>query len=167
MRRSITLGLLLGVAILLSSSIPALADAEQFQTGHDIHVAADQSTGDVTCLNCSIYIRGKVSGDAFALHGDVVVESGGELAGDVSTLLGDIRVADGAKIGGDVASIAGSVRKQPTGLIGGEVASLSGSAWLLLICLVPLVFLGAIVGLIIWLVQRSHKPVGLPLRTSV
>ena len=126
--------------------------------GHDIHIASDQRAGDLTCINCSIYVRGNVAGDAFALNGDVVVETGGELAGDVSTIHGDVRVADGAKIGGDVAAIAGAVRKQSTAEIGGDTTSMAG-AWLtLLVFLVPILLLGGIAVLIAWIVQRAMKP---------
>lgn len=141
------------------------ANPEQFQMGHDIHVAADQTTGDLTCLNCSIYVRGKVSGDVFVLNGDVVVESGGQLAGDVSSLRGDVRVADGAQIAGDVAAIAGNVRKQPSAMIGGDVASLNGIGWVLLVFLVPIVILGGIIALVVWLVQRNRRPVPVGVRT--
>ena len=165
MLRTLVLGFTFSFAMLLMTSSMARADAEQFQMGHDIHVSENQSTGDLTCFNCSIYVRGRVKGNAFVLNGDFVVEEGGELAGDVSTLRGDIRVADGAKIAGDVAAVAGTVRKQPAGVIGGEVASLGGTGWLLLVILVPIFFLGGVIALIVWLLQRNHAPSGVPVRT--
>ena len=165
MLRTLVLGFTFSLAMLVLTSPMARADAEQFQMGHDIHVSENQSTGDLTCFNCSIYVRGKVKGDAVVLNGDLVVEQGGELAGDVTTLRGDIRIADGAKIAGDVTSVAGTVRKQPAGIIGGEVASLGGTGWLLLIVMVPVFLLGGLIALIDWLLQRNHAPSGVPVRT--
>jgi hypothetical protein len=163
--------LFLGIApkicflLLLAASTIAMAEPEQFQMGHDIHVAAGQKTGDLTCLNCSIYIRGEVAGDAFALNGDVVLETGAQLAGDVTTIHGDARVADGAQVAGDVVSMGGTVRKQPLGAIAGDVSSMSGGGWVFLIFLVPLIIIGAIIALIVWLVQRNRQPAGIPVRT--
>jgi hypothetical protein len=154
------------VLLLMGNYAAASTDPSQFQMGHDIHVAADQTTGDLACFNCSIYIRGKTSGDAFVLNGDVVVEPGGQLAGDVSTLRGDVRVADGGQIGGDVATVAGTVRRQPSALIGGDVAALNGIGWVFLVFLVPLAILGGVIALIVWLVQRNRQPVHVGVRTS-
>lgn len=152
-------------AFLLAASATAIASPEQTQMGHDIHVAADQKTGDLTCLNCSIYIRGEVAGDAFALNGDVVLETGAKIAGDITTLHGDARIADGSQVAGDVTSIGGTVRKQPAAAIAGDVSSMSGSGWLLLIFLVPIAILGAIIALVVWLVQRSRQNARVPVRT--
>jgi hypothetical protein len=165
MLRSVPVPVVLCFVFLLGATVTALAAPEQFQMGHDIHVAADQKTGDLTCLNCSIYIHGEVTGDAFAWNGDVILENGAQLAGDITTLHGGARLADGAKVAGDVTSIGGTVRKQPSAAIGGDVSSMSGSGWIFLIFLVPLAFLGAIIALIVWLVQRNRQTAGVPLRT--
>ncbi len=56
------------LAILLivpSIALPALGFAEhtheRFQMNRDIHVEQNDKTGDLTCLNCSVYIRGEVA----------------------------------------------------------------------------------------------------------
>jgi len=55
------------VILLMTSAIalPALGFAERsherFQMNRDIHVEQNDKTGDLTCLNCSVYIRGSVS----------------------------------------------------------------------------------------------------------
>jgi hypothetical protein len=158
-------GALLCSALLLGTTASALASPEQFQMGHDIHVAADQNVGDLTCLNCSIYVRGEVAGDAFALNGNVVLETGAQLTGDVTIIHGDARVGDGAQVAGDVTTIGGTVRKQPAAEVGGDVSSMSGSGWVLLIFLVPLIIIGAIIALVVWLVQRSRQNARVPVRT--
>jgi hypothetical protein len=165
MLRSFCGSLVICIGFLLGASAAALAAPEQFQMGHDIHIAADQKTGDVSCLNCSIYIHGEVAGDAFALNGDVVLETGAQLAGDITTLHGDARLADGSKVSGDVTSIGGTVRKQPLAAISGDVSSMSGSGWVLLVFLVPVAILGAIIALVVWLVQRSRQNAAIPVRT--
>jgi hypothetical protein len=165
MLRSLSAPLVICIAFLLGASATALASPEQFQMGHDIHVAADQKTGDLTCLNCSIYVHGEVTGDAFALNGDIILETGGQIAGDITTLHGDARLADGSKLAGDVTSIGGTVRKQPSAQIGGDVSSMGGSGWVFLIFLVPVAILGGIIALVVWLVQRSRHNAGIPVRT--
>jgi len=57
------------VILLMTSAIalPALGFAERsherFQMNRDIRVEQNDKTGDLTCLNCSVYIRGEVAGD--------------------------------------------------------------------------------------------------------
>jgi hypothetical protein len=142
------------------TSVLARADANQdrFQTGRDIRVEADERVGDLTCLNCSIYVRGQVAGDIFTLHGNVVVYQGGQIAGDIAALAGNVRLETGTQVGGDVASIGGSVRRDPGAMVGGDLSSMAGAGWVLGIILVPLLFLGGIIALIVWLVQRNRRP---------
>ncbi len=151
----------LGVLLLLSiSSLTAMAkdSPERTQFGRDIRVEAGEKTGDLTCINCSIHVRGEASGDVTAIHGNIMVESGGSVAGDVTAVWGDVRAESGSQIAGDLATVAGAVRRQPGSNVSGDVASLEGVKWLLAILLPPLVFIGLIIALIIWLVQRSHRP---------
>jgi len=151
---------ILVLSLLALAVTPALAASspEQFRFGHDIHVAAGETFGDVTCLNCSIYIRGTVTGDVFALNGEVVVETGAQLKGDIATLRGDVRLADQASVGGDVAAIAGTVRKQESATVGGDIASLGGPGWTFLVFVVPLAFLGALLAFIVWIISRLATP---------
>lgn len=59
------------------SAIAAASDAPaRFQMNRDIRIEQGERAGDVSCLNCSVYIRGEVAGDVFALHGNIVVETG-------------------------------------------------------------------------------------------
>lgn len=125
---------------------------------HDIRVEPGDKVGDVSCLNCSVYIRGQVTGDVFALHGNVVVESGGSVAGDVSTLIGDVRIESSSNIGGDISAIGGAVRRQPQATVGGDVSAMEGTGTMLLIFFLPLAMLAAMVAFIIWLVQRNRRP---------
>src|SRR2546425_10806459 len=124
------------LAILLivpSIALPALGFAEhtheRFQMNRNIHVEQNDKTGDLTCLNCSVYIRGEVAGDIFTLNGRVVLEQGAQVSGDVATLIGDVRLDDGAKIAGDVAAIGGNVCPRPQTRDGGGVSSSRGAAW--------------------------------------
>jgi hypothetical protein len=145
---------------------PALAFAERsherFQFNRDIHVEQNDKTGDVTCLNCSVYIRGEVAGDVFAMNGRVVVEQGAQVSGDVATLIGDVRLDEGSKIGGDVAAIGGIVRRNPEATIAGDVSSMAGGGWVLLAFLVPLVVLIGFIVLIVWLIRRIRRPDQVP-----
>jgi hypothetical protein len=154
------------LVVLLAVLAPALAFAERsherFQFNRDIHVEQNDKTGDVTCLNCSVYIWGEVAGDIFALNGRVVLEQGAQVSGDVATLIGDVRLDDGSKIGGDVAAIGGAVRRSPQATITGDVSSMAGGGWILLAFLVPLLVLIAFIAFIVWLIRRIRRPDPVP-----
>jgi hypothetical protein len=125
-------------------------------------VQPGEHTADVTCLGCSIYFSGKAAGDVTAIHGNVVIESGAEVAGDVTAVWGNVRTESATQIAGDITAIAGSARRDPQSTASGEVTSLEGSKWLLAIVVPPLLFLGAIIALIIWLVQRNRGSAPVP-----
>jgi len=147
--------------MMVSGLATAQENPSRSQTNRDIRVEPGQKAGDLSCMNCSIYIRGDVAGDVFAFHGNVVIDSGASVAGDIATLFGDIRVANGGSVAGDVAAIGGAVRRQPQAVIAGDVTSLEGKGWLLLLLLCPLVILGLMIALIVWLVHlyRGRRPV--------
>jgi hypothetical protein len=143
------------VAALCSLSF-AKNNPEQTQFGHDIRIEAGQKVGEVTCINCSVYMAGESAGEVTALHGNVEVETGGSIAGDVTAVWGDVRMQSGAQIAGDVTAVGGSVRRTAQSSIAGDVTSLEGTKWVLAVVLPPLFILGLIVALIIWLIQRSR-----------
>jgi flagellar biogenesis protein FliO len=61
-------------------------------------------------------------------------------------------------VSGDVTVFGGKVRRDPSATVGGEVTNMSGAGWMILIVVLPLVFLGAIIALIVWLVRRLMRP---------
>lgn len=161
--------LLLSLLLILSGvSVAATPkkNPERTQFGRDIRVEIGDETGELTCMNCSIYIRGKVDGDATALHGNILVEPGAEVTGEATTLLGSIRVEQGASISGDATAIAGSVRTQADGKIGGDRTSFEGGQWVAALLVPPVLVLGLIIGLIIWLVQRNRRLAGMPVEQT-
>jgi hypothetical protein len=148
-----------GLLCLASSSIAQRTmKSDQTHFGHTIRVAENDQEAEVTCIGCSIYIRGQVAGDATAIGGSIYVEGQGQVAGDVTTVGGSIRLDGTAKVSGDVTSVAGEVRRATGAQVGGDVTSIGGGIWLPLLLLFPLVFLGLLVWLIVWLVQRSRRP---------
>jgi hypothetical protein len=151
------------ILCVLAVSIYALAkdNPEQTQFGHDVRVEAGEKVGDVTCINCSVYIAGESMGEVTTVHGNVVLETGGLIGGDVTAVWGDVRMQSGAQIGGDVTAVAGGVRRASQSLIGGDVTSLEGTRWVLAIIIPPLFIIGLIVALVIWLVQRNRRPAAL------
>ena len=132
------------------------ADITQF--GHDIHVQPDQTVGDLTCFNCSIYVRGQVAGDVTAILGRILIDEDAQVAGDATSIGGDIRIGHGAKIAGDLTAVAGSVNRQPDASVAGDVTSLGGVWWLVLIFGAPLILLGLVIAFIVWLVRRGATP---------
>lgn len=146
-------------SLLLACSLPLFAakSADRTQFGRDIRVQPGEHTGDVTCVNCSIYFAGQAAGDVTAFHGNVVIESGAEVAGDVTAIWGNVRTENSTQIAGDLTAIAGAARRDPQSTASGDVTSMEGTKWLLAIVVPPLVFLGGIIALIIWLVQRNRS----------
>jgi len=136
--------------------------SDVFHWGRDITIREGESAQDVTCMFCSIFVRGQVGGDVAAFGGRVVVE--GTVQGDVSAFGGDLRLAGSGKVNGDVAVFGGRLARDPQGSVGGEIAVFEGKVWLLLIFGLPLVLLAGLAWLIAWLLQRSRRPAAIPAR---
>lgn len=152
-------------ALLLLMTTPALAaeaNADRFQMNHDIRIQPNDQVGDVTCINCSVYVLGRVAGDVTTINGNIVVEQSATISGDVTAVRGNARIENGTQVGGDLTAIAGTVRRDPQATIGGDVTSMGGGGWVFLVFLLPFAFLGGIIALIIWLIQRSRRPAPVP-----
>ncbi len=86
------------------------------------------------------------------------MEDQAQVAGDVSIFGGDARLDRGARVAGDVSVFGGQVRRDPQAAIAGDVTSFGGHGWLLPILLMPIVLLGLLVALVVWIVQRTRRP---------
>jgi hypothetical protein len=150
------------VMLLTPPAMLAEGDADRFQINHDIHIQPDDEVGDVTCVNCSVYVLGKVSGDVTTVNGNIVAEAGANISGDVTAVRGNARIENGTQVAGDLTAIAGSVRRDPQATVGGNVTSMGGGGWIFLVLLLPFAVLGGIIALIIWLIQRSRRPATVP-----
>jgi hypothetical protein len=146
------------VSALLAAPALAQRSSDRVEINHDIFVEPGQKSGDLVCINCSIFVRGEVAGDVVTIHGNVVIEQGAHVAGDVTTVLGNLRVQGAAQIGGDAVAVGGTVRNEPQASIGGDITSLGGAGWTVLIILLPLAFLGGFIALIVWLIARVRRP---------
>jgi hypothetical protein len=153
------------LAVLLAPSTTLAANADRFQFNHDIRIQPNDEVGDVTCINCSIHVLGRVSGDVTTVNGNIVAEQGAAISGDVTAVRGDARIENGAQVAGDLTAIAGTVRRDPQATVGGDVTSMGGGGWVFLVFLLPFAVLGGIVALIIWLIQRSRQPAPVPAYT--
>ncbi len=141
-------------------SIVALADDahERTQVGHNIGIGPDDEVSDATCFGCSVRVRGHVSGDVTVFGGSILVEDKGQIAGDATAFGGDVRLDKAVNVGGDVTVFGGRVRRDSGATVGGDVTNMGGPGWIVLIVLAPLVFFGAFVALIVWLVRRLLRP---------
>ncbi len=145
------------VILTLALSTAALAqkpDEDRVEFGRNITIQAGQTSGDISCFNCSVYVRGRVNGDIAVFGGRVVVE--GSVKSDIAVFWGTVRIEDGAQAGGDVAVFGGAIRRAPTAAIHGEVVSF-GRGWVLLPVIVMVVIVWLIVALIVWLVTRNRR----------
>jgi hypothetical protein len=76
----------------------------------------------------------------------------------VSIFGGDVRLDRGVRIAGDVSVFGGQIHRDPQATVSGDVTSFGGHGWLLPILLAPIVLLGLLVALIVWIVQRTRRP---------
>jgi hypothetical protein len=156
---------LLVIFLTPSTILAAEANADRFQMNHDIQIQPDDKVGDVTCINCSVYVRGQVSGDVTTINGNIIAERGASIAGDVTAVRGNARIENGAQVAGDLTTVAGTVRRNPQATVAGDVTSLGGGGWVFLVFLLPFAVLGGIIALMIWLIQRSRRPAPVPAYT--
>ncbi|MGH9546733.1 MAG: hypothetical protein ACRD23_16120 [Terriglobales bacterium] len=154
------------VAIFLLPSLKLAAEAnpDRVQFNHDIRIEANDNVGDVTCIFCSVHVRGHVSGDVTAIAGSVFAEQGASIAGDVTAVGGSARVENDAQLAGDLTTIGGTLHRDPQATVAGDITTIGGAGggWIFLIFLLPFLFLGGIIALIIWLIQRSRHPAPVP-----
>jgi hypothetical protein len=152
--------------LLLLLLLPAYAenDPDRTQVGDDIHVRQGESVGDLTCFNCSIYVSGKVAGDVTTFHGRILLEDNAQVAGDVTAFLGDVRLESGTNVAGDLTTFGGTLHRGTATQVAGDVSEFRGAGWVILIFGLPLLFLGGIVALIVWLLQRNQRPAAAPAR---
>lgn len=154
---------LFSMLLCLSLSTLAFADNahERTQMGHNITVAEGEHVNEATCFGCSVRVRGQVDGDVTAFGGSIIVENGASVGGDATTFGGDVRLDKDVKLSGDVTVFGGRLRRDPGATVGGDVTNFGGPAWILLIFVLPLMFLGAFIALVVWLIRKLLR-VALP-----
>jgi hypothetical protein len=145
-------------AVALSSTAFASSSPDRTQFGHNISIGPGEEVSDVTCFACSVRVRGHVSSDVTTFGGTIVVEDQGEISGDITSFGGDVRLDKEGKVGGDITVFGGRLHRDAAATVGGDVTNFSGTGWLFLVFGLPLVMLGAIIALIIWLIRRLMRP---------
>lgn len=93
--------------------------ADSFSVGNLEVAAGTTRQGPLAVARGNLDVRGRVEGSVLALHGDVVVHSGGHVTGDVSAIDGKVRVSGGI-VDGNIRSV--------TGVAGGFLARAAGRA---------------------------------------
>jgi len=132
---------------------------ERAQFGHDITIGADERASEATCFGCSVRIRSHVDGDVTTFDRSVVIEQDGSVGGDTTVFGRDMRLDEGATAK-DVSVFGGRVRRDPGAKVEGDITNFAGGAglWLFLVFGLPLVLLGAVIALIVWLVRKFTRP---------
>jgi len=151
---SITFAAFVLTLALSTSAFAQKPDEDRAEFGHNITIQAGQTSGDIACFSCSVYVRGRVNGDIAVFGGRVVVE--GSVKSDIAVFWGTARLEDGAQAGGDVAVFGGTIRRAPTAVIRGETISF-GRVWILLPVVILVVIVWLIIALIVWLVTRNRS----------
>jgi predicted acyltransferase (DUF342 family) len=153
---------LFSACVLVCLAVPtttfAASRADRTSWGHNISVGPNEQVADVTCIACSIRVRGQVAGDVTTVGGSVLVEDQGQVAGDVTAVAGNVELDKQVKVAGDLTVVGGDLRRDTQANIAGDVTSLGGHGWIVPILLAPFVILGLLVAFIVWLVQRARRP---------
>jgi hypothetical protein len=151
---------LLYVVFIVAFSSAAFADSprDRTQVGSNISVGPEEEVSEATCFGCSIRVRGHVSGDVTVFGGTLVVEEQGQIGGDATVFGGNVRIEKEVKIHGDVTVFGGRILRDPGAIVGGDVTTMGGPGWVFLIFLLPLIFFGVFVALIVWLIRRLLRP---------
>jgi predicted aconitase with swiveling domain len=149
--------LLLAVALLLATTLPAFAksDNDHATFGNDVTIAEGETSGDIACVFCDVHIHGDVEGDVAVLFGKVEVDAGRSISGDVAAFGADLNLGPGATVGRDVAIAAGDVNSAPGAMIHGSSMVLPGRIWLLL-PFAPFLILIGLIWLIVYIVRRNR-----------
>lgn len=154
-----------------AASIAALAEDshDRTQFRRDITIGPNEEVTEVTCFGCSVRVRGRVAGDVTTFGGSIQIEDEGEVNGDVTTFAGGLRLDGTAKVDGDVTVFGGKLRRDSSSSVGGDVTNFGSGFWVFLIFGLPLMVLGAVIALVVWLVRlmlRRNIPAPARLRTS-
>lgn len=146
--------------LLAALATAAFADNPRDRTsfGHNITVSPNEELIEVTCFGCSVRVRGHVTHDVTVFGGSILMEDQGQIGGDATTFGGGIRLAKATKVNGDVSVFGGRIHRDPDASIGGDITNIGGPIWIVLIFGLPLVFLGAVVAFLVWLVRRLTRP---------
>jgi hypothetical protein len=146
------------VCVILLTAGFASRRADRTSWGHNITLGSQEQSADLTCFGCSIRVSGQVAGDVTAFFGNVVIEDQGEVAGDVTVFGSDIRLDQAVKVAGDVTVLGGAIRRDPQASVAGDLTTLGGRGWIIPMLLAPFVFLGLLIALVVWLIQRARRP---------
>lgn len=142
----------------LSGAAFADGSHDRTQFGHNISIGPGEEATEVTCFGCSVRVRGHVTSDVTTFGGNIVVEDQGQIGGDATTFGGYVRLDKEVKVQGDVTVFGGQIHRDATATVSGDVTNFSGTGWVLLVFGLPLVFLGALVAFVVWLVRRLMRP---------
>lgn len=80
--------------------------ADSFRLGNQEIAAGTTQQGSVAVARGTLTVRGRVTGDALVLHGDLVVYPGGSISGSAVAVDGRVRTVGGV-VEGDVRSVRG------------------------------------------------------------
>jgi hypothetical protein len=160
--RNRLLGATMACFLTLSTAAFAAAKADRTQLGRDITVGPNEEAGEVTCVGCSIRIRGQVSGDVTTVGGNIFIEDQGQVAGDVTAVAGDARLDKEVKVAGEVTVVGGELRHDPRASISGDITTVGGRGWIIPLLLAPFLILGLLIAFVVWIVQFLRRPAVVP-----
>ena len=149
--------LLLAVVLLFCVSLPAFGRSsnDRATVGSDITIAEGETSGDIACVFCTVYVHGDVRGDVAVMFGRVEVDAGHSISGDLATLGANLDLGEGATVGGDVAIVGGDANLASGAMIHGSNMVLPNRIWLLL-PFAPLLIVIGLIWLVVYLVRRNR-----------
>ena len=116
--------------------------ADSFVIGGRIVAAGDTARGVVAVARGPLEVRGRIEGNALALHGDIIIHPGGVIRGDAVAIGGHVR-ARGGIVEGEIRSVSGllpmaggSDRPEPVGAAGTLQAMKVVLGWLAILLVI-------------------------------
>jgi hypothetical protein len=88
-----------------SADVSNVPPADSFAIGGRVIPAGTTAAGSVAAANGSLEVSGHVTGNAIALHGDVIVHKGGVVDGDAVSIGGHV-LLDGGSVFGEMRSLS-------------------------------------------------------------
>ena len=110
-----------GVLLLVFLLIPSAGAQDSTHMLRNVVIDAGEQAGDVTCIGCSVRVRGAFRGDIVTIGGGIEIE--GTITGDAVAVGGSIRVRPGARVEGDALAIGGIVRRDADAAVSGNMVS--------------------------------------------
>lgn len=160
MKRTWTLALSILFAVLVAGC-GTLSPSGEYVLGSGQTLRGDLM---ITSDRATLAENSRVTGNVILTSGELYVEEGAQIGGSVVMFSGDIFLSSGAVVRGGVIRTSGDVHQEEGARIQGGISSnIAGfivsyvARTITLYCLLPLVVIGVLVGVVVFLIIRMRR----------